>query len=117
MTTLELDQAELYFTLAAVLPSGLCVEAAKQMGKKVRVVSMPCWELFEEQGDAYRESLIPSDCKCRVSIEAASTFGWSKYAVKSIGRDGFGASAPAPTIYKEFGITADAMYAAAKSLL
>jgi transketolase len=86
-------------------------------GKKVRVVSMPCWELFEEQGDAYRESLIPSDCKCRVSIEAASTFGWSKYAVKSIGRDGFGASAPAPTIYKEFGITADAMYAAAKSLL
>ena len=86
-------------------------------GKKVRVVSMPCWELFEEQGDAYRESLIPSDCKCRVSIEAASTFGWAKYAVKSIGRDGFGASAPAPTIYKEFGITADAMVAAAKSLM
>jgi transketolase len=86
-------------------------------GKKVRVVSMPCWELFEEQGDAYRESIIPSDCKCRVSIEAASTFGWSKYAVKSIGRDGFGASAPAPTIYKEFGITAEAMVDAAKSLL
>ena len=98
----------------------LACEAGEKLvaeGKKVRVVSMPCWEIFEEQGDAYRESIIPSDCMCRVSIEAGSTFGWSKYAAKSIGRDGFGASAPAPTIYKEFGITADAMFEAAKSLL
>jgi len=77
-------------------------------GKKARVVSMPCWELFEEQSAEYKESVFPAACKAVVSIEAASTFGWAKYAQKSIGRDDFGASAPAGILYKEFGITSEA---------
>ena len=52
---------------------------------------MPCWELFEEQSDEYKESILPKSCKAIVSVEAGSTFGWAKYAHKSIGRDDFGA--------------------------
>merc|ERR1719183_2008154 len=95
----------------------LAVNAAKELGAKARAVSMPCWELFEEQSDEYKESILPKSCKAIVSIEAGSTFGWSKYAHKSIGRDDFGASAPAGILYKEFGITTEAMVAAAKSLM
>merc|ERR1712216_819777 len=94
----------------------LAVEAAAELGAKARAVSMPCWELFEEQSDEYKESILPKSCKAIVSIEAGSTFGWAKYAHKSIGRDDFGASAPAGILYKEFGITAEAAVAAAKSL-
>ena len=67
-----------------------------------------------------QESVLPKDVKARVSIEAASTFGWLRYtgdSGKAIGVDHFGASAPAPTIYEKFGITADAMYEAAKAQL
>jgi transketolase len=95
----------------------LACKAGAELGDKARVVSMPCWELFEEQSDEYKESIFPKDCKAIVSIEAGSTFGWSKYAHKSIGRDDFGASAPAGILYKEFGITTEAMVAAAKSLM
>jgi len=79
-------------------------------------VSMPCWELFEEQSDEYKASILPKGVPT-VSIEAGSTFGWAKYADISIGRDDFGASAPAGILYKEFGITTDAMVKAAKSLM
>ena len=86
-------------------------------GKKVRVVSMPCWEAFERQPAAYQESVLPAAMRAKtVSIEAGTTFGWAKYAAASIGHDDFGASAPAPILYKEFGITADAMAAKAMSL-
>jgi transketolase len=86
-------------------------------GKKVRVVSMPCWEAFERQPAAYQESVLPAAMRAKtVSIEAGTTFGWAKYAGASIGHDDFGASAPAPILYKEFGITADAMAAKAMSL-
>jgi transketolase len=95
----------------------LAVKAAAEMGAKARAVSMPCWELFEEQSDEYKASILPKSCKAVVSIEAASTFGWAKYAHKSIGRDDFGASAPAPILYREFGITVEAAVAAAKSLM
>jgi transketolase len=64
-----------------------------------------------------KESILPKSCKAIVSIEAGSTFGWAKYAHKSIGRDDFGASAPAGILYKEFGITVEAAVAAAKSLM
>jgi transketolase len=86
-------------------------------GKKVRVVSMPCWEAFERQPAAYQESVLPAAMRAKtVSIEAGTTFGWAKYAGASIGHDDFGASAPAPILYKQFGITADAMAAKAMSL-
>ena len=95
----------------------LAVKAAEELGEKARAVSMPCWELFEEQSDEYKESILPKSCKAIVSIEAGSTFGWSKYADISIGRDDFGASAPAGILYKEFGITTEAAVKAAKSLM
>ncbi|KAF8108578.1 hypothetical protein N665_0108s0111 [Sinapis alba] len=93
-------------------------EVLRKEGKTVRVVSFVCWELFDEQTDAYKESVLPSDVSARVSIEAASTFGWGKIVGgkgKSIGINSFGASAPAPLLYKEFGITIEAVVDAAKS--
>ena len=95
-------------------------EELRKEGKSVRVVSFVCWELFDEQTDAYKESVLPSDVSARVSIEAGSTFGWGKVVGgkgKSIGIDSFGASAPAGKLYKEFGITVEAVVAAAKSLI
>ncbi|XP_054805936.1 transketolase, chloroplastic [Prosopis cineraria] len=89
-------------------------------GKAVRVVSLVSWELFEEQSGAYKESVLPASVSARVSIEAGSTFGWQKILGskgKAIGIDRFGASAPAGKIYKEFGITKEAVIAAAKELL
>ncbi len=86
----------------------LALAAAKQLsGKKVRVVSMPCMELFDEQPQEYKETVLPPDVKYRVSIEAASTFGWGKYVADgwSFGMDHFGASAPAGVLEKEFGFT------------
>lgn len=91
----------------------------RKEGKAVRVVSFVSWELFDAQPDSYKESVLPSDVTARVSIEAGSTFGWLKYVGskgKAIGIDRFGASAPAGKIYKEFGITKEAVVEAAKSL-
>jgi len=101
----------------------LCVQAAKQIsneGHKVRVVSMPCVELFEEQGDAYKEEVLPRSVRKRIVVEAAETFGWYKY----IGLDGdsvtmnsFGASAPGDTCMEKFGFTVENVVAKAKGLL
>ncbi|KAL0379670.1 UNVERIFIED_CONTAM: Transketolase, chloroplastic [Sesamum angustifolium] len=91
----------------------------RKEGKAVRVVSFVSWELFDEQSDEYKESVLPAAVTARVSIEAGSTFGWEKIVGakgKAIGIDRFGASAPAGKIYKEFGITAEAVIAAAKEL-
>ncbi|KAL0805862.1 hypothetical protein Bca101_098353 [Brassica carinata] len=80
-------------------------EVIMKEGKTVRVVSFVCWELFEE-------SVLPSGVSARVSIEAASTFGWGKIyggRGKSIGINSFGASAAAPLLSKEFGITVEAV--------
>ena len=85
-----------------------------------RVVAMPSWELFERQDAAYRESVLPKAITARVSIEAASTFGWDRYvgaAGASVGLDHFGASAAAKVLYKEFGITAENLAAAARRVL
>ena len=72
-----------------------------------RVVSMPCWELFEAQDERYRDEILPPAIKARVSIEAGVTLGWQKWvgdAGSSIGIDGrFGASAPAATVMRELG--------------
>jgi len=101
----------------------MAVDAAKDIegtGKKVRVVSFPCWELFQEQPQAYRDSVLPPAVKARVSIEAGSTFGWHKWVGDhgiSIGVDDFGASAPAPILYEKFGLTKKAIVdAAAKTM-
>ena len=100
----------------------LAIDAAKDLegaGMKVRVVSMPCTELFDEQTAAYKESVLPKAVRARVSVEAGSTFGWERYTTTDgiqIGVDTFGASAPADRLYKEFGITKDAVVAAAKKV-
>ncbi|KAL6007946.1 hypothetical protein ACLOJK_033451 [Asimina triloba] len=91
----------------------------RKEGKKIRVVSLVCWELFEEQPESYRESVLPPDT-IRISIEAGSTFGWGKYIGSNgtaIGIDRFGASAPAGRIYKEFGLTVEKVVEAAKAKL
>ncbi|MFM8577529.1 MAG: transketolase [Planctomycetaceae bacterium] len=101
----------------------ICVDAAAKLateGVKARVVSMPSWELFEEQSDEYREEVLPSTVVARVACEAASGFGWERWIGRGgafVGMKGFGASAPAPVLYKHFGITPDAVVAAAKRLL
>jgi transketolase len=101
----------------------LCLDAAAKLadsGVHARVVSMPSWDLFEEQDAAYKESVLPAAVTARVACEAACGFGWEKWIGsrgKFVGMNSFGASGPAPALYKHFGITADAIAAAAKSLL
>ncbi len=79
-----------------------------EKGIQARVVSMPCWELFEEQTKEYKESVLPNAVRNRVAVEAAGDFGWHKYVGldgKVISMEGFGASAPAGELFKEFGFT------------
>lgn len=101
----------------------LCVAAHEKLtteGIKARVVSMPCWELFDDQDQAYKDSVIPSGVTARVSVEQASVFGWAKYtgyAGHQIGMRSFGASAPLKDLQKKFGFTPDDVVAAAKAQL
>jgi transketolase len=102
---------------------GLAVSAWEALGKdnvKARVVSMPSWELFEHQGQDYRESVLPPSVTARVSVEQASTFGWQRYVGmtgEAIGMKTFGASAPLKELQKKFGFTTEAVVAAAKRQL
>ena len=101
----------------------LAVKAAEVLaaeGKAVRVVSMPSMELYNEQSDEYKESVLPVAVKKRVSIEAGSTFGWHKYVGSEgevIGMDSFGASAPGPTVYEKFGFTVDKVVETSRKVL
>jgi transketolase len=91
--------------------------AAAELGDGTRVVSMPCFELFDRQSAAYRESVLPAAITKRVAIEAGVTGLWWKYVGtqgKVIGIDRFGMSAPGNTVFKELGITKEAVVAAAK---
>jgi transketolase len=98
----------------------LCVDAYEKLkaeGINARVVSMPSWELFEEQDAAYKESVLPSAVTARVSVEMAATFGWDRYVGpkgRSIGMHRFGASAPLKDLLKKFGFTVDAVVAEAR---
>ena len=100
----------------------LCVKAQEKLqsyGIKARVVSMPGWNLFEAQEDAYRESVLPRAIKKRVTVEAAATMGWRKWAGDEgimIGIDHYGASAPGEEIMKNFGFTVEHVTSAALRL-
>jgi transketolase len=98
----------------------VCVEAAKRLadddGIRARVVSMPSWELFAEQDEAYRDSIVP-DALPRLAVEAAATFGWDRYADEAVGIDRFGASAPGEIVLENLGFTPDNVAARAKALV
>jgi transketolase len=99
----------------------LCLEAYERLTKEgvhARVVSMPSWELFDDQDSDYRNSVLPPRVRARVSVDEASDFGWTKYTGtdgQNIGIETFGASAPIKQLLKKFGFTADHIVAAAKS--
>lgn len=101
----------------------LCVQVAEKLqaeGKKVRVVSMPSWELFDAQSKEYRESVLPKAVTKRLAVEAASSFGWCRYlgsegAMVSV--DHFGASAPDKVVLAKYGFTVDNVLAKANELL
>jgi len=101
----------------------LCMQAReklKQYGVKARVVSMPGWNLFEKQDESYRESILPRAIKKRVTVEAATRFGWRRWAGDEgimIGIDHYGASAPGEENMKQFGFTSEHVTAAALRLL
>jgi transketolase len=97
----------------------LALAAAKELGAGTRVVSIPSFEIFDRQPAEYRESILPDSCRRRVAIEAGVTGLWRKY----VGLDGsvvginrFGLSAPAAAVFKDLGITTEALVAAARSL-
>jgi len=98
----------------------LCVEVherLKQEGIAARVVSMPSWELFEQQDHAYRDSVLPPGITARVSVEAGSVIGWDRYVGMNgakIGMHSFGSSAPIKDLMKKFGFTPEKVLAAAK---
>ena len=89
-------------------------------GVRSRVVNLVSWRLFQNETAAYRESVLPAACRCRLAVEAAATFGWERWVGDEgevIGIDRFGASAPADTLFEQFGFTADHVYARAHALL
>jgi transketolase len=95
-------------------------EKLSAQGVKARVVSLPSWEIFEQQDRQYRDSVLPPDLTARISVEQASTLGWSQYVGLggvSVGMRTFGASAPLKELQQKFGFTLDNLMAAAKALL
>ncbi len=101
----------------------LCVDAYQQLvaaGIRARVVSMPCWELFDEQDAAYRDSVLPPTVTARLAVETGVEQGWEKYlgpGGRFVGMTGYGASAPINALMKYFGFTPENIVAQAKSLL
>ena len=101
----------------------LCLEAFERLaseGIRARVVSMPSWELFEQQSQSYRDSVLPPELTARVSVEQASTFGWERYvgpAGTMVGMASFGASAPLKELQKKFGFTVEHVLEAARAQL
>ena len=112
---------------AIIIASGsevsLSIEAKEALAKEgidVRVVSMPCMDIFEKQSLEYKEKVLPKAVRARVAVEALSEFGWGKYVGldgKTVCLDRFGASAPADVLFKEFGFTVENVVKAVKSVL
>ena len=97
----------------------LCLDAARllaEAGTRARVVSLRRWELFAVQDDAYRDEVLPPGVPS-LSVEAATTFGWERYADASVGIDHFGASAPGEVVLREFGFDPVHVAALATALL
>jgi transketolase len=109
--------------LASGSEVSLCVEAFERLttdGVRVRVVSMPSWELFEQQTRSYRDDVLPPEVTARVSVEQASTFGWERYVGQTgtrLGMETFGASAPLKALQKKFGFTVERVVEAARAQL
>jgi len=100
-----------------IVAAGRTLEAK---GVKARLVSMPCWELFEEQTAAYRESVLPASVTARLAVEAGRSLGWERWvgaAGATIALDRFGASAPGDVLMRELGFTTDQVVRAAEALL
>ena len=101
----------------------LAVNAKAELAKEgvdVRVVSMPCMDLFEEQSAEYKESILPKNVRARVAVEALIDYGWGKYVGLDgaiVSMTGFGASAPAATLFEKFGFTTENVVKAVKSVL
>jgi transketolase len=101
--------------LASGSEVALCIRAYEQLtaeGEKVRVVSMPSWELFDLQPQEYREAVLPPAVRARVSVEQASTLGWERFTGTEgamIGMHTFGASAPLKDLQRKFGFTPEAI--------
>jgi transketolase len=101
----------------------LALEAEQSLAKdgiRAQVVSMPCWELFERQTQAYQDSVIPPACQARVGIEAGVELGWHKYIGENgcfVGMSGFGVSGPQKACFEKFGITTEAVVEAAKQVI
>jgi transketolase len=101
----------------------LCLAARERLlaeGIQARVVSMPCWELFEEQSPDYRESVLPADVTARVAVEEAATFGWERYVGAHgtiLGMRSFGLSAPMKVVAQHFGFEPGQVAGAARELL
>jgi transketolase len=101
----------------------ICTEAADLLeaeGVATRVISAPCLERFAEQEADYRDGVLPPSVRARVSVEAASTFGWAQWTTDDgdqVGMTGFGASAPQPALYEHFGFTAENVAARGRAVL
>jgi len=101
----------------------IALEAGERLADKginVRVVSLPCWELFDRQPADYRDSVLPPAVRARVAVEAGMRLGWEHYVGFDgaiVGMEGFGASAPGGVLYERFGITVDAVLAEARRLI
>ena len=101
----------------------LALEAHEKLisdGVRSRVVSLPCWELFERQEQSYRDEVLPPEIRARVSIEEASTLGWDRWVGPDgarIGMHTFGSSAPLKDVQTKFGFTPDKVAEAAKGVL
>jgi transketolase len=92
-------------------------ETLQRSGVRARVVSMPCWELFDREDESYRNEVLPPEIHARVSVEAAATLGWERYVGmrgSMIGMRSFGASAPIKMVLDKFGFTPEKVVAAAQ---
>ncbi|HLN46999.1 MAG TPA: transketolase C-terminal domain-containing protein, partial [Magnetospirillaceae bacterium] len=95
-------------------------ELLQKAGIGTRVVSLPCWQIFDAQEQAYRDSVLPPAVSARVAVEAAAPMGWERYVGtrgRVVGMTRFGASAPADVLFEKFGFTPGNVADAAKSLL
>jgi transketolase len=101
----------------------LCIEAHEELlaeGIRSRVVSMPSWDIFEHQPQAYQDSVLPPDVTARIAVEQASTFGWERYVGASgriMGMKTFGASAPLKELLRKYGFEPERVTEVAKELL